>query len=98
MDSKPENLKSNDFNDRLYESIKGQTGRKTFKAVHFSDAHVDLMYTPGTNANCNMPLCCRVENGYPSNPEDAAGYWGNYNCDTTHAVMTEMFKYINNTI
>ena len=78
LSDKPDFLKNNDYVDNLYKSIKGQQNRKTFKAVHFSDAHVDLMYTPGTNANCNMPLCCRPENGIPTNPEDAAGYWGAY--------------------
>ena len=87
-------MKTNDFVDNLYKSIKGELGRKTFKAVHFSDVHVDLFYKPGTNKNCNMPLCCREENGYPENPEDAAGLWGEYNCDTTHAVVTKMFEFM----
>ena len=66
--------------------------------MHFSDVHVDLYYKPGTNANCNMPLCCREENGYPANPEDAAGYWGEYNCDTTHAMVTSMFEFMRDEI
>ena len=91
---KPEHLKSNDFVDNLYSSLKGVSGRKTFKAAHFSDVHVDLLYKPGTNKNCNMPLCCREENGYPADPADAAAPWGEYNCDTTHAVVTKMFEFM----
>ena len=87
-------MKTNDFVDNLYQTLKTSSPRKTFKAVHFSDVHVDLYYKPGTNANCNMPLCCREENGYPSNPEDAAAFWGEYQCDTTHAVVSEMFKFM----
>ena len=87
-------MKTNDFVDNLYKSNKGELGLKTFNAVHFSDVHVDLFYKPGTNKNCNMPLCCREENGYPENPEDAAGLWGEYNCDTTHAVVTKMFEFM----
>lgn len=92
--NKPAFLQENDFVQKLYDGIKGQSGRKTFKAVHFSDAHVDLQYTPGTNANCNMPLCCRPENGYPADPKDAAGPWGAYQCDTAPQVLTEMFKFM----
>jgi len=55
---------------------------------------VDLLYTPGTNANCNMPLCCRPDNGYPADPKDAAGPWGAYQCDTAPQVLTEMFKFM----
>ena len=77
LSDKPEWLKSNDYVHNLYKDLKEKQAqsnepRKTFKAVHFSDAHVDLMYKEGTNAQCNMPLCCREENGYPSDPANAA--------------------------
>ncbi len=73
LSDKPDHLKSNDFVDSLYKQLKQSNGpRKTFKAAHFSDVHVDLLYKEGTNKNCNMPLCCREENGFPSNPEDQA--------------------------
>lgn len=95
---KPDSLKSNDFVQKLYDSIKGTTDRKTFKAVHYSDVHVDLKYQAGTNANCNMPLCCRPENGIPSNPSDAAGPWGDYKCDTAPATLTKMFEFVRDEI
>lgn len=56
------------------------------------------MYTEGTNKNCNMPLCCRKENGIPADPKDAAGKWGEYNCDTTPAVVTSMFEFLRDEI
>ena len=55
---------------------------------------MDLYYKEGTNANCNMPLCCREENGYPEDPKDAAGPWGEYQCDTTPAVVKSMFEFM----
>jgi len=99
MSDKPEHLKTNDFVDKLYESIAASTQpRKTFLAAHFSDVHVDLLYKEGTNANCNMPLCCRAENGIPADPKDAARKWGEYQCDTTHAVVTKMFEFLRDEI
>jgi sphingomyelin phosphodiesterase len=29
------------------------------KIVHYSDIHIDQFYTPGSNANCTKPICCR---------------------------------------
>lgn len=98
LSDKPEKIKDNNFVNDLYESIKPTEGRKTFKAAHFSDFHVDFEYVPGTNANCNMPLCCRAENGYPENPEDAAGEWGSYKCDPPHNTITKMFESIRDDI
>jgi sphingomyelin phosphodiesterase len=45
-----------------------------------------------------MPLCCREENGYTSDPAHAAQKWGNYNCDTSLPAITSMFQFINETI
>jgi hypothetical protein len=94
---KPEFLKSNNFVNDLYDSISAKP-RKTFKAAHYSDVHVDHQYTPGTNANCNMPLCCRPENGIPADPKDAARRYGEYNCDTSPEVLELMFKFIRDEI
>ena len=99
ISDKPEHLKTNDFVDKLYSSIAASNQpRKTFKAAHFSDVHVDLLYKEGTNANCNMPLCCRAENGIPTDPKDAARKWGEYQCDTTHGVVTKMFEFLRDEI
>lgn len=85
--------------NKLYKSVHSNGGpKKTFKAVHYSDAHVDLEYTPGTNQNCNRPLCCRKENGYTDNVEDQAGYWGSYNCDTAPSTIKLMFEFIRDEI
>lgn len=52
------------------------TGNRTLKVLHMSDVHTDLKYQEGSNGNCGKPLCCRVENGIPSNLSQAAGRWG----------------------
>lgn len=101
MSDKPEFLKDNEFVNKLYDSVNEaseKAPRKTFKAVHYSDVHVDHKYKVGTNANCNMPLCCREENGFPSDPKDAARTYGEYNCDTAPIVLTMMFEYMRDTI
>ena len=35
------------------------SGQPPIKVVHYSDIHIDHLYTPGANANCTKPICCR---------------------------------------
>lgn len=63
-----------------------------------TDPHVDFYYTPGTIADCNMPLCCRPENGFTSDPLRAAGEWGSYLCDIPHKLLSNMLEYIRDEI
>ena len=84
LTEKPPDIRSNDFLNKLYASIIHDSDRRVIKAVQMSDPHVDFYYTPGTIADCNMPICCRPENGFTSDPKRAAGQWGNYNCDLPH--------------
>lgn len=44
--------------------------------IHVSDIHTDLLYKEGTRAQCTEPICCREDQGYPEEGEQAAGYWG----------------------
>ena len=60
----------------------------------FSNIHLDFDYTPGMNAHCNEPLWCRPINGPAPTPEDAAGKYGDYNCDLPTIVAEMMFDYI----
>ncbi len=64
--SKPKELDSNDYVDKLYGTIK--EGDETIKFLHLTDPHIDFNYTVGNNQNCNTPLCCRPENGPASKP------------------------------
>jgi hypothetical protein len=78
----PESSKMNNALNLIYSNIRGATTpRKTIKAVHFSDPHVDTVYRIGADSKCNTYLCCRDENGYPTEPERKAKEWGSYLCD-----------------
>ena len=55
--SKPEELKSNDYIDKLYEGLDQDP--ETFSIVQFTDVHLDLQYEPGTDTLCQAVICCR---------------------------------------
>lgn len=65
--------------------------------IQLSDIHYEPPYLPGGNAECDAPMCCRNDQGQPSNPEAAAGYWGDYNCDTPWNVFDDTLKQIKKT-
>jgi len=70
--------------NNLYDSIYSdpeRTSRTYLKMLHISDVHIDSLYKVGSNADCDGYLCCREENGEPSDPSKAAGHWGGYLCD-----------------
>jgi hypothetical protein len=50
------------------------------------------------NANCNAPICCRPETGFPKDPKDAAGPWGSYLCDIPHKVLSTMLDFVRDEI
>lgn len=50
IESKPENIKANNYLNKLYQHIKPLKNRPTVKAVHFSDAHVDPLYKVGADS------------------------------------------------
>nr|CAD7195606.1 unnamed protein product [Timema douglasi] len=63
--------------------------------VHVSDLHFDPTYTPGNNAACDAPTCCKEEQGRPTNPSDGAGYWGDYrNCDSPLQLVNNTLQHI----
>jgi len=45
-----------------------------------------------------LPLCCRKENGFTSDPEKQAGPWGSYLCDAPPSVLDSMLDYIRDEI
>jgi len=82
LKTKPAYLADNNYVNNLYDEIaKNPSGRKTLKAVHISDPHVDYQYAVGSDSQCGGFLCCRASNGFPSDPKRQAGPWGAYNCD-----------------
>lgn len=86
MDKKGEVAKKNDFVNSLYETNSKhfyEEGRKPIKLALISDLHIDYDYTPGFDNDCGKPLCCRKDSGIAPTPERAAGYWGDFNCDSS---------------
>jgi len=68
--------------DKPATNIPTPTKKATYNILQIADPHVDLQYQIGANAYCNEPLCCRAENGVPSNNDEAAQYWGTVSkCD-----------------
>ncbi|CAF0864468.1 unnamed protein product [Didymodactylos carnosus] len=65
----------------------------TTNVLHLTDLHIDFEYTPGSNAECGRPLCCR--SGSPSVLATGAGYWGDYRtCDLPLWTAEAIFNYI----
>jgi len=53
------------------------------------------MYQEGSNAVCGEPLCCRANDGKPSDPANAAGKWGDYRgCDTPKVVIDNLMQHL----
>lgn len=71
---------------------------KFYKIVHIPDIHYDHRYTVGGNAKCKDPTCCRENQGNPSDPENAAGRWGDYrSCDVPFDMVVNAIQTIKNT-
>lgn len=51
------------------------------KFIQITDIHPDPKYVAGTNLFCGDPICCRLDNGFSSDPKSASGPWGGYLCD-----------------
>lgn len=62
------------------------------QVVMLSDIHMDFDYTPNKSNNCNKVLCCRSDSGDPTHPQNAAGKWGDYNCDLPPWTFNEVLK------
>ncbi|KAF9111520.1 Sphingomyelin phosphodiesterase [Mortierella sp. AM989] len=62
--------------------------------LHLSDWHVDESYTPGSEAICNRPTCCRQYSDSPSVPIRPAASWGDYNCGTPMKLAQNMVSHI----
>mmetsp|Transcript_13976 Transcript_13976/g.39551 ORF Transcript_13976/g.39551 Transcript_13976/m.39551 type:complete len:319 (+) Transcript_13976:168-1124(+) len=57
------------------------------RILHLTDLHIDLKYTPGSEADCAKPPCCRP-NKDPSVPvRTPASVVGEYSCDTRFQVL-----------
>ncbi|XP_014677717.1 PREDICTED: sphingomyelin phosphodiesterase-like [Priapulus caudatus] len=63
------------------------------RVLHLTDIHFDPFYLPGSNAECNHPLCCRE--GSPKAGSEGAGKWGDYrNCDMPMWTLQKALEHI----
>ncbi|KAM5342427.1 hypothetical protein ACJ41O_013393 [Fusarium nematophilum] len=72
------------------------SGQDPIKIVHYSDIHVDQLYTEGSNADCKKPICCRpyTEGDEPGKTDSPAGPYGEHTCDTPAALERSMYEAI----
>ncbi|XP_069496639.1 sphingomyelin phosphodiesterase [Ambystoma mexicanum] len=69
-----------------------QPGAPISRVLYLTDIHWDRHYTPGSNAGCKDPLCCRnkTEKGHHH-----AGYWGEYsNCDLPLHTIENLLQHL----
>ncbi|KAI8882807.1 sphingomyelin phosphodiesterase [Backusella circina FSU 941] len=67
---------------------------KNFTVLQLSDFHMDIEYLPGSEANCNSPLCCRAEYTDFKNISRPASIWGDYKCDSPPILINSLLRYI----
>ncbi|XP_072029445.1 sphingomyelin phosphodiesterase-like [Amphiura filiformis] len=79
----------------VVEPTPPKAGSPELKVLHLSDIHWDRMYQEGANAVCGEPLCCRSNDGKPTDPANAAGKWGDYrDCDTPKIVIDNLMQHL----
>ncbi|VDK54996.1 unnamed protein product [Cylicostephanus goldi] len=75
-------------------------GKPILKALHLTDIHLDMLYTPGLEAKCSEPQCCRPQQdpnevSIAADVKEAAGQWGTVgNCDAPYWLLTNMLAFI----
>ena len=63
-----------------------------------TDPHYDDKYAVGSDNQCDIYMCCRSENGYPTEPSWKAGEWGSFMCDTPEKVIRSFLKFVKSDI
>ena len=80
----------------------------SMRILHLADIHFDPYYSPGSEVNCNEPLCCRDASTPPANKSGKsphsiiksaesrrAGQWGSFgSCDIPMATVEAIFDHI----
>ncbi|CEF63595.1 Sphingomyelin phosphodiesterase [Strongyloides ratti] len=72
------------------------------KVLHISDIHIDSQYTPGTEAECSEPQCCRppkdINEIVLKSVNVSAPKWGHIgHCDVPYATLENMLQHISKT-
>ncbi|XP_074602649.1 sphingomyelin phosphodiesterase-like [Brevipalpus obovatus] len=69
----------------------------TFYVGLISDTHIDPLYVPGAETNCEEPVCCRPYNGISQTIANMAGVWGAYySCDTPLITVDSVLQQLHN--
>ncbi|KAK5985930.1 Sphingomyelin phosphodiesterase [Trichostrongylus colubriformis] len=77
-------------------------GKPTLRALHLTDIHLDMYYTPGLETKCSEPQCCRpqqdpneVSVAASADVQVPAGPWGMVgDCDTPYWLFINMLGFI----
>ncbi|KAG0950228.1 hypothetical protein G6F57_000117 [Rhizopus arrhizus] len=78
--------------NRSQEQIKSEG--KTFTVLQLSDWHIDFDYLPGSEVNCNRPICCRAASTDNKNITKKASMWGEYTCDSSLGLIESLLRHI----
>lgn len=72
-----------------------QSSKNPLNFVQITDVHYDPLYKAGSNAKCDLPLCCEERNGIPVDPLNAAGTYGDYRvCDMSKNSLVDLLSEI----
>ncbi|KAI1286852.1 Sphingomyelin phosphodiesterase [Halotydeus destructor] len=67
----------------------------TMKMVQIADIHYDKLYRPGSDADCDDPLCCRSGNADDTKASSRAGSWADDRfCDASIHVLDDALREI----
>lgn len=70
--------------------------RETISFVQFTDLHLDLDYAVGSATVCHNVMCCRADDGFPTDPAHQAGPYGSLSyCDVPVSVLDKMTEKVN---
>ncbi|PAV84049.1 hypothetical protein WR25_07602 [Diploscapter pachys] len=79
-------------------------GKPTLRVLHLTDPHLDMIYTPGMEVDCDTSLCCRqqdtpveLNSDTQTTPgvKNPAGHWGSIGkCDTPYYLFQNMLQHI----
>ena len=98
---KPAIIQSDDFLDKLYESIQEEEEPDTYNIVQITDWHIDFKYQEGANKNCLNEICCHFSNGIAEREADKARKYGELKCDLPYIAaekQIEVLSKMNETI
>uniref|UniRef100_A0A1I7XUQ1 Saposin B-type domain-containing protein n=1 Tax=Heterorhabditis bacteriophora TaxID=37862 RepID=A0A1I7XUQ1_HETBA len=74
-------------------------GKPILRVLHLTDLHLDMLYTPGLEAKCKEPQCCRPQQNPnelgKSKVSQMAGPWGTVgNCDVPYWLLINMLEFV----